>query len=733
MLLEGLGCAGCAAKIEKDVNAIAGVTASLNFMTKVLVLDVHGSVMPDSLLSDVKKIIRNAEPDIVTKVLAPGTGMRTPYRLEKAEIGGTEGKRGFLRFLDWERTTLVFGIVLFALAVLMTGGLLGQLSGGWVVTCYLAAYVLIGGRIVARAGFNLVRGRFFDENMLMTIATIGAFAIQEYPEGVAVMLFYRVGEMFQNMAVNRSRRSIAALMDIRPERATLQKDGELVEVSPEDVCVGDVILVKAGERIPLDGRVLSGSAALDVSALTGESLPRDVDVGDDVLAGSINTNGVMSLEVGRVFGESALAKILNLVENAGHKKAAVENFITKFARYYTPLVVAAAAGLAVIPPLVLPGALWADWIYRALLFLVVSCPCALVISIPLTFFAGIGAASRRGILVKGSNCLEGLDSVDRVVFDKTGTLTMGVFSVVEVETAPTFDKETVLRLAAHAEWFSNHPIALSVQKACRDKIDAGIVDEVDVGALSDYEEFAGYGVRVLLSGSVILAGSAKLMERFDVAYSPAKSVGSVVYVAVDGIYAGCVVIADEIKKDSRRAVSKLRAAGISRVVMLTGDSQAVAEDVARKIGLEKYYADLLPQDKVALLEKMSGSGKLIFVGDGVNDAPAMAVSDIGVAMGGLGSDAALEAADVVVMTDEPSKVAEAILIARKTRTIVLQNIAFALGVKAAILVLGALGVATMWQAVFADVGVTLLAVLNALRGNHLAVEQPYQGSPHETE
>ncbi|MCL1790752.1 MAG: heavy metal translocating P-type ATPase [Peptococcaceae bacterium] len=739
LFLEGLGCAGCAAKIEKDVNALAGVTASINFMTKVLVLETYNAVT-DSLLADVNKIIQKIEPDIVAQVIESGQRKRITDRgrthfIDRitAAIKGTGG--------------LIAGAILFVWVVLWSGGVFGQASDGWVLGCYLAAYGLIGGKILVRAWLSLVRGRFFNENMLMSIATIGAFAIQEYPEGVAVMLFYRIGEMLQDMAVNRSRRSIGTLMDIRPETAALFIDGELTEVTPEDVRVGDVILVKAGERIPLDGRIIDGGAALDVSALTGESLPRDVDVGDDVLAGSINTNGVLSIEVGKVFGESALSKILDLVENAGHKKASTEKFITKFAHYYTPLVVVAAVFLAIMPPLVLPGALWSDWIYRALLFLVVSCPCALVISIPLTFFAGIGAASRRGILVKGSHCLEGLIDVDKVVIDKTGTLTRGVFNVVGVETAKGFREEDVLRLAGYAEWFSNHPIALSIQRTCREKIEAGVLREIDPGVLTGYEEIAGYGVRVLLDGSPVLAGNTKLMDRFGVAFTPTQAVGSVVYVAKDDVFAGCVVVADEIKQDSLQAVGDLQRMGVSQIVMLTGDSLDVAEDVARKTGLDQVHAELLPHEKVEFVEGLRDSGKqaeagqqakpgkqakagqqakageqvkrgrLIFVGDGVNDAPALAVSDIGFAMGGLGSDAAIEAADVVLMTDELSKVPEAIRIARKTNFIVIQNIAFALGVKLVVLAFGALGFADMWQAVFADVGVTLLAVLNALRAN----------------
>jgi Cd2+/Zn2+-exporting ATPase len=545
----------------------------------------------------------------------------------------------------------------------------------------------------------------------MTIATIGAFAIGEYPEGAAVMIFYRVGEAFQEYAVGRSRRSISALMDIRPDYANLKTAAGLERVSPERVNIGDCIVVKPGEKIPLDGVVVEGFSALDTSALTGESLPRDVEKGSAVLSGSVNKSGLLTIEVSKPFGESTVSKILNLVQNAGSKKSRTENFITKFARYYTPAVVFSAAALALSPPLLIPGASFAEWINRALVFLVVSCPCALVISIPLSFFGGIGGASRNGILIKGSNYLEALTNVDTVVFDKTGTLTRGVFSVAKVVPAGEFTKEKLLRYAAHAESNSNHPIALSIRNAYGEALDAGMI-----GA---YEEIAGKGVSVRIGEDRVLAGNAKLLETAKITVLPAEEPGTAVYLAVNGEYAGYIAISDELKADSQQAVTDLRAVGVKRIAMLTGDSKAVGEDIAGRIGLDTVYTELLPHQKVEYLEALeqgkSGSGKLVFVGDGINDAPVLARSDVGIAMGGVGSDAAIEAADVVLMTDEPSKIAGAIRIARKTRNIVWQNIVFALAVKGVILVMGALGMATMWEAVFGDVGVALIAVFNAMR------------------
>jgi Cd2+/Zn2+-exporting ATPase len=582
---------------------------------------------------------------------------------------------------------------------------------------FTASYLFIGGDILFRALKNISRGQVFDENFLMSLATAGAFAIGEYPEGVAVMIFYQVGEYFQNLAVTRSRRSISSLMDIRPDFANVRRDGQTLRVNPADVTIGEIIVVKPGEKIPLDGVLVSGVSALDTSALTGESLPRDVGQGDEVLSGSINKTGLIEIKVTKAFGESTVSRILNLVQNAGSKKAPVENFITSFARYYTPAVVFAAVILAVIPPLVLSGASFSGWLHRALVFLVVSCPCALVISIPLSFFGGIGGASKNGILVKGGNYLEALNKVDTVVFDKTGTLTRGVFSVTEIVCAPdtgaslAVGRDDLLRCAAYAESGSNHPIALSILKAWGKEIDSGRIEE--------FEEIAGKGTRIKIDGKTVLAGKGRLLSDRNIAYTKAESAGTIVYIAVDGVYAGYITIADELKGDSGRTIEGLKKAGVRRTVMLTGDSSAVAEKIGAELGIDKVCSELLPQEKVEELEKLekekSGRGKLVFVGDGINDAPVLARSDVGVAMGGVGSDAAIEAADIVLMTDEPSRLITAIRIARRTHRIVWQNIIFALGVKGIILIFGALGIATMWAAVFGDVGVALIATLNSLR------------------
>jgi Cd2+/Zn2+-exporting ATPase len=576
---------------------------------------------------------------------------------------------------------------------------------------FLSGYLLIGGEVLLRAAKNILKGQVFDENFLMTIATIGAFAIGEFPEGVAVMLFYQIGEAFQDLAVGRSKRSITALMDIRPDFANLKVGDDVKRVAPEAVQVGDLIIIRPGEKIPLDGIVTDGHSALDTSALTGESLPRDAEPGDTVLSGSINTNGLLTVEVSKIFGESTVSKILDLVQNASSKKSPMENFITKFARYYTPVVVFAALALAVIPPLVIPGAHFSDWIYRALVFLVVSCPCALVISIPLSFFGGIGAASRSGILIKGSNYLEALNDVDTVVFDKTGTLTKGVFSVTQIVSIPPRTQDELLSLAAHAESNSSHPIAVSIMKAYG--------GDIPPQKITDYEELAGHGIKIVLDGQTILAGNSKLLDSEHITYDAPDVTGSVVYIAVDGVYAGHIVISDELKADSLQAVQGLRTAGIRNIVMLTGDSRAVGDEIAKSLGLDAAYAELLPDQKVKQLEKIAEDshtkGKVVFVGDGINDAPVLARSDVGIAMGGVGADAAIEAADVVLMTDEPSKIVSVIRISKKTRSIARQNVVFALAVKAVILVLGALGIATMWIAVFGDVGVAFIAILNAMR------------------
>ncbi|KXB45206.1 cadmium-exporting ATPase [Tissierellia bacterium KA00581] len=600
--------------------------------------------------------------------------------------------------------------IIIGAAVLVTAVLL-SLNNEWLqLALFIISYIIVGGDVVKRAVKNIFKGQVFDENFLMSIATIGAFFIGEYPEGVAVMLFYQVGELFQSYAVGKTRKSIASLMDIRPDYANVKKGDELVKVDPDEVQIGDIIVIKAGEKIPLDGKVIEGSSMIDTSALTGESIPREVEVGSDILSGCININGVITAEVTKEFGESTVSKILDLVENASSKKSNSEQFITKFARYYTPVVVIIAVFLAIIPPLVIDGATFSDWIYRALAFLVVSCPCALVISIPLSFFGGIGGASKKGVLVKGSNYLEALAETEIVVFDKTGTLTKGVFNVQEIHPEGV-SKEELLELTAHAESYSNHPISLSLKRAYS--------KEIDNGRISDVEEISGHGVIATVDGKKVMAGNIKLMKMMDIPYFNGELIGTIVRVAVNNKYIGYIVIADEVKEDSAQAIKELKAANIKQTVMLTGDNKSIGSKVAKELGLDKVYTELLPADKVEKLEELfsqkSKKGKLAFVGDGINDAPVLARADIGIAMGGLGSDAAIEAADVVIMTDEPSKIATTMKISKKTLKIAHQNIVFAIGIKIIVLILSAFGITTMWAAIFADVGVTIIAVLNAFR------------------
>lgn len=574
---------------------------------------------------------------------------------------------------------------------------------------FIAAYIVVGSEVVITAIKNIMQGQVFQESFLMTVATVGALIIGEYPEAIAVMLFYQVGEYFQSYAVKKSRKSIASLMDIRPDYANVKRGDELVKVDPDEVVIGDIIVVRAGEKIPLDGKVLDGNSMIDTSALTGESVPREAGSGSEVLSGCINVNGVLTIEVTKEFGESTVSKILDLVENASSKKANTENFITKFARVYTPIVMGAALLIAVVPPLVFNGA-WGDWIYRALTFLVVSCPCALVVSIPLSFFGGIGGASRRGVLVKGSNYLEALAQTEIVVFDKTGTLTKGVFNVQEIN-AVGISKDELLELTAYVESYSNHPISISLKEAYG--------KDIDNERITDVEEIAGHGVSATVDGRKVFAGNIKLMQKISVKFSQDEIVGTAVHIAVDGNYAGYIVIADEVKEDAAEAIRLLKKANIRQTVMLTGDAKSVGNKVAQTLGLDKAYTELLPGDKVdkveELLKQKSTKGKLAFVGDGINDAPVLARADIGIAMGGLGSDAAIEAADIVIMTDEPSKLATAIKISQKTLRIAQQNIWLALSIKAIVLILSAFGIATMWEAVFADVGVTVIAVFNSFR------------------
>jgi len=606
---------------------------------------------------------------------------------------------------------LSVGAALLAVAMVVSRFYAASLTDKAPLALFIIAYIVLGGGVVFRAFANIVRGEIFDENFLMSVATVGAFAIGEYSEAVGVMLFYGVGELFQSMAVRRSKASISRLMDIRPDYANIKRGGDIVKVAAGDVGVGDIVIVKPGEKIPLDGTVIEGASMLDASALTGESLPKSVGVNDAVLSGCINLNGLLTIAVTKIYGESTASKIIALVESASSKKAKTENFITAFARYYTPSVVAAALLIAVLPPLFFNG-VWMDWINRGLIFLVVSCPCALVLSIPLSFFAGIGKAAKRGILVKGGGCIESLSRLDTVVFDKTGTLTKGVFKVAEISPASGFSRDDLLSAAASAESLSNHPIALSIVREYG--------KEVDKNGLSDYNEQPGFGVSVKANGKTVLAGNAKLMTKMGIAVkSELSAVGTVVYVAIDGVFAGAIAISDEIKRDGKSAVSALKSRGVRKTVMLTGDDPRIASAVAAEVGVDEVYAGLLPHEKServeSLITQKRVDGRLAFVGDGINDAPAIAIADIGIAMGALGSDAAIEAADAVLMTDEPSKLVEAIDIARFTKKIVWQNIAFVLTIKAIFLALGAIGVATMWEAVFADVGAALLAVLNAVR------------------
>ena len=593
--------------------------------------------------------------------------------------------------------------VLFAVALLLP-------TEGWLrLFTFLIPYAVIAWDVLWRAVRNIAHGQVFDENFLMSLATVGALATGEYPEAVFVMLFYQVGELFQSYAVDQSRKSITSLMDIRPDYANIEVDGQLRQVDPEDVAVGDTIVIKAGERIPLDGVVLEGTSNVDTAALTGESLPREAQPGDDVISGCVNLSGLLRVRVTKAFEESTVAKILDLVENSSSKKAKAENFITKFARYYTPAVVLAAVALALLPPL-FTSIQWVDSIQRALNFLVVSCPCALVISVPLSFFGGIGGASKNGILVKGGNYLEVLAKTELVVFDKTGTLTRGVFNVTAIHPDHCGEAQ-LLELAALAESYSDHPISRSLKEAYGKELDASRVSNV--------EELSGRGVRATVDGRQICAGNDKLMEDIGVSWHPCHRVGTTVHVASDGVYLGHIVISDEVKPDAKEAITALKACGVRRTVMLTGDAKAVGESVAQELGLDEVHTQLLPADKVtrveALLGEVSPKGALAFVGDGINDAPVLSRADIGIAMGGLGSDAAIEAADIVLMDDKPSKLADAIRIARRTLAIVRQNIVFALAVKFLVLALSAAGVANMWEAVFADVGVSVIAILNAMR------------------
>lgn len=697
LTIQGLDCAHCAGKIQQEISQLPAISSiSLNLLTQKLWYEADRSADTDQINLQIIRIVKKHEPHVLVK----GAKKQKSRTIE--EINQTKIAR------------IVLGIMLFIIALFL------DIPSSSKFLIYLTSYLLIGGDVVYKALRNTVQGKLFDENFLMFIATVGAFAIGEYPEAVAVMLFYQVGEFFQQRAVNRSRRSISELMDIRPDYANLKDEGGTDRrVSPEEVVAGQIIMIKPGEKIPLDGVVIDGQSVLDTSALTGEFIPRGVAKDANVLAGFINQTGLLTVKVTKEYGESTVARILDLVENASANKAPTENFITKFARYYTPAVVFAAVLLAAIPPLIIPGALFTDWFYRALVFLVVSCPCALVLSIPLSFFGGIGGASRSGILIKGSNYLEALNSVKTAVFDKTGTLTEGVFEVTMINPATNFSAHELLEYAAMAESYSSHPIATSILKSYG--------EEIDKGSVTQYEEIPGYGVKAIFQDKQVIAGNARLLDREGIGYHGAQAWGTVVYVALDREYVGYITISDKIKQDTKSTLQGLKQLGIKKLVMLTGDNAEVSQRLGAELGFDEVYAELLPDQKVEILERLEKElhpkEKLMFIGDGINDAPVLARADIGIAMGGLGSDAAIEAADIVLMTDEPSKIVGAVRIAKKTRSIVWQNIIFALGVKAIVLTMGAFGMATIWEAVFADVGVAVIAILNAMRVLNFRSEQ----------
>ena len=691
-VLKGLDCPNCSAKIEKEVGELEGITSStVNLMKQTLTITLDED-RARTITPIIESIVHTHEPDVEVQ------------EQSEASPGCSEENENTRNRI----IRLAAGAILYAIIMVLHS--FYSFTGITYLAGLIAAYFILGYDVLWQALRNITHGRIFDEHFLMSISTIGAFGIGEYPEAVAVMLFYQIGEWFQDLAVDRSRHSIAGLMDIRPDIAHIRHNGKEITVTPDTIAVGSTIIVHPGERIPLDGQVISGSSLLDTRALTGESGPRRVHSGDTALSGCIAKDGVIEIKVSHTFGESTASKIIDLVQNAASRKAPTERFITRFCRYYTPFVVFSAIFLGLIPPLFLDG-LWADWLTRAFIFLVISCPCALVISIPLTFFSGIGAASRKGILVKGSNYLEALTQLGTVVFDKTGTLTKGVFRVTAIDSTDNFSKDTVLHLAALAESQSRHPIAQSIRQAWKNPI--------DTTTLSDYQELSGLGICVVYRGKEILAGNETLLHQKHITFTPSPAVGTKVYIAYGGSYAGCLHITDEIKEDSRQAIQGLKDAGVSQTVMLTGDAEDIGRTVSQKLGLDTYYAQLLPQDKVDRLEELDAhkqiGKKLAFVGDGINDAPVLARADVGIAMGGLGSDAAIEAADVVLMTDEPSKLVTAIRVARATKGIAWQNIVLALGIKGLLLILGALGMATMWEAVFGDVGVMILAVLNSMR------------------
>lgn len=729
LFIEGVDCPNCAAKIERKLNTLNRIKeATVDFLGKRVIVESENfsqDELVEFIQAEVNKIEHGVK--ISTKKLHAHSHSHSHSHAHIHDHSHAHGGED----TDKIKKKLLIGGILFVLGIFIPKTLfIAKLA------VFLISYFIIGGDVLLSAVKNILKGQVFDENFLMAIATVGAFAIGEYPEGVAVMLFYQLGELFQGIAVNNSRKSIIALMDIRPDYANLKTDNGIKKVNPEEIKVADIIVVKAGEKVPLDGRIINGNSAFDTSALTGESLPREAKTGDNVLSGFINKTGLVEIEVAKVFSESTVSKILNLVENASSKKSKTENFITKFAKYYTPAVVITALIMAIFPPLLISGATFTDWIYRALIFLVVSCPCALIISIPLGFFGGIGGASKHGILVKGANYLEALNDVESVVMDKTGTLTKGVFKVTEINVENNvkindfennktdLTQSLLLKYAAHIEKFSNHPIAQSIVSEYENT-----AKKIDESVIKYFEEISGFGIKANINNHQILAGNSKLMNLENIKFTEKDNLGTVIYIAFDGQYIGNILISDEIKADSPKAIKGMKANGIKEIVMLTGDNNAIGKNIAQKLGIDKVFAELLPNEKVEKLEEIyktkSEKGKVVFVGDGINDAPVLARADIGIAMGGVGSDAAIEAADVVIMNDEPSKIVTAMKIAKKTKTIVWQNITLAFAVKLIVLILGLFGDATMWEAVFADVGVALLAVLNATRVLKYKVDENY--------
>ncbi len=695
--MDGLDCAACAAKIEAVVQKLPGVnTATLDFVGSKMLVETAEEVDPDDIFDKIRAIVMRMEHGVlVTWADQPAAKGAEDHEFK------TEFRRQLAKIV-------IVGII-FAVAKIL------KFTADVELVLYLISYIIIGGSVIVRAVRGLFGRQIFNEYFLMSVASAGAFLVGEHPEGVAVMLFYQIGELLQERAVDHSRRSISALMQIKPEYANLQQGDKLIKVSPEQVKIGDMIVIKPGEKVPLDGMIIEGVSMADTSALTGESVPRELQPGQEILSGIINGSGLLTVKVTKEYAQSTVAQILELTQNVSSRKAPTEKFISKFARYYTPIVVFGALALALIPTLFVPGASFADWGYRALVFLVISCPCALVVSIPLGFYGGIGCASRRGILIKGSNYLEALNKLETVVFDKTGTLTKGVFEVDDINPENGFTREQLLYFAAYAESFSNHPIARSLLKA--------FAAEVDSNRIENYQEIAGMGVKAEINGHAVSAGNARLLDSEQIGHTTPITVGSVIHLAVDRQYAGNIVISDQIKEDASSAIKELKKLGVKITVMLSGDNKFTGESIGSKLGIDVVYTDLLPADKVEKLEMLERNktqrGKVAFVGDGLNDAPALARADIGIAMGGLGSAAAIEAADIVIMNDQPSKIASAFKIAKKTSGIVYQNIALALGIKAVILLLGALGIATMWMAVFGDVGVLILAVLNSLRATSI--------------